>query len=173
MIFKLNEQLDDKKLGKGATLNTDAGDVEYNVAMFNNMNGTASLPICEDMNNYSLITVEDILSGATGNMDDAELDSDIKLFTRIARVLKVNSMDYITCYVDAYHEYDPQYIEGSSFVRDIDQKQNAKQYTVNNIDVVAEYNKNGNVYLYFFDDAAATAYLSYVDSINNTTEEET
>ena len=96
-----------KKKGALSYFSTlDAGDPEKNAERFNNstaddVNVTA---MSEDWEHKDVRYMSDMLGDLMGNMSEDQLDADLKLFSRIARKLRVRNMDDLVVMLDRNNE---------------------------------------------------------------------
>lgn len=113
--------------------------------------------------NYHLTSVEDILDGYVGNVDDAQIDSDIKMWRKFSNLLGTGKWyTHVSVLVDGDGEYDPSYYNATN----IQSKNGWRLYELDGIKVISEY-RNGINFLYFNNDEDAEKYVAIVDKINN------
>ena len=161
-----------KKKGALSYFSTlDAGDPEKNAERFNNstaddVNVTA---MSEDWAHKDVRYMSDMLGDLMGNMSEDQLDTDLKLFARIARKLRVRNMDDLVVMLDRNNEYDPQY-----YMTEIGQKigpvykgkEDAVEYEMFGAHLVAENTPTG-LFLYFPDETSGRKYVTAVDRMMN------
>jgi len=113
--------------------------------------------------NYHLTSVEDILDGYVGNVDDGQIDSDIKMWRKFSSLLGTGKWyTHVSVLVDGDGEYDPSYYNATN----IQSKNGWRMYELDGIKVISEY-RNGINFLYFNNDEDAKKYIGIVDEINN------
>ena len=88
--------------------------------------------------NNNLITIEDLLEGAMGNMSDDQIDSDIALYTAISKVFGKKKLDTSIIVLVDDNEYDPDWY-------------------------AEDKQMNGRTYIYFATEEDAEKYINYVD----------
>lgn len=182
MKFILAEEKKKKpSLSYFSSLNPNAGDVEKSIGILNkgmgesNPDASMSPGLAEDLiTDADFITVGDLISGLEGNMSDEDIDSDLRLFNKIARELKVKNADDVILVVDESGEYDPEnYLteNNNQFLGNITKDETVRIYMIDNIKMIAE-NKGGGVFLYFVDDQNAANYVNYIKTLSNDYEPE-
>lgn len=107
--------------------------------------------------NNNLITIEDLLEGAMGNMSDDQIDSDIALYTAISKVFGKKKLDTSIIVLVDDDEYDPDW-----YAEDKQSKRGFDIYSVNGMTVVGEH-LNGRTYIYFATEEDAEKYINYID----------
>lgn len=114
---------------------------------------------------YYLTTVGDMIDGSVGNMDDEDIDKDLKFWRTVARTFNfVPGADNVAVLI-ADGEYDPEYYYPSwtNKPRAIAKKYpNAVFYDVPFF-CVKEV-KNGKMFLYFDSEESAKKYVDLIDS---------
>ena len=149
----------------------DAGDPEKNAERFNNSTGddVNIIAMSEDWAHKDVRYMSDMLDDLMANMSEDQLDSDLKLFARIARKLRVRNMDDLVVMLDRNNEYDPQY-----YMTEVGQKigpvykgkENAVEYEMFGAHLVAENTPTG-LFLYFPDETSGRKYVNAVDGMMN------
>lgn len=104
------------------------------------------------------ISIDDMIEGGMGNMDDSSIDSDLKLFRRVASALKVPQKSVVVV-PDGESEYLPEYIDAKV----IKKGDGWNLYEAGSVNVVAEY-KSGICYLYFRSDNDVDEYINMFNS---------
>lgn len=108
----------------------------------------------------NFIEYDELLSGFIGNMDDDEIDGQIKLFNKVQKTLGLSSQDNLVIYMDRQDMFVPSWQFDS--IGEIKQKGysgKANLYEIDGIKVVAE-TVNGNNWLYFKSMEDAQAYFN-------------
>lgn len=107
-----------------------------------------------------IISVDEMIEGMYDNMEESELDSDLRLFRRISReVAHTNNYNTLYVVVDApYSDYDPEsidpYMEKKSLTEDVVVLRDDAGLTF------AREIRYGTMFLYFKDQATAEKYVS-------------
>lgn len=149
----------------------DAGDPEKNAERFNNSTGddVNITAMSEDWAHKDVRYMSDMLDDLMANVSEDQLDSDLKLFARIARKLRVRNMDDLVVMLDRNNEYDPQY-----YMTEVGQKigpvykgkEDAVEYEMFGAHLVAENTPTG-LFLYFPDETSGRKYVNAVDRMMN------
>lgn len=149
----------------------DAGDPEKNAERFNNSTGddVNITAMSEDWAHKDVRYMSDMLDDLMANVSEDQLDSDLKLFARIARKLRVRNMDDLVVMLDRNNEYDPQY-----YMTEVGQKigpiykgmEGAVEYEMFGAHFVAENTPTG-LFLYFPDETSGRKYVNAVDRMMN------
>lgn len=111
---------------------------------------------------YYLRSGDESMSGWINNLTDKDIDSNLKDYNRIARLLKLKDPKDLIIYVDAEGMYDPCQYDSYHYTL----TETPIKFEVRNIPVVARL-ENGNIVLYFASEAQATKYLTFFDNIYN------
>lgn len=115
--------------------------------------------VMESATHYDFRRGDEVIEGMNGNLDDKELDKQIRYLTRVAKRLGLKRVDDLVMYVDDEWMYDPTMFDGRFFtLPDI-----PNEFTVDGITFIAakEFNQ---IWLYFRSEKDGTAYLSYCDA---------
>lgn len=154
------------------------GDPEKDAERFNNsvkdcetseVSDSGSSPaISESFSDTNWMYISDVIEGMMGNMDDDDIDRDLRIFKRIAQKLQVRNMDDVVVVIDSDSEYDPQY-----YITEVGQKvgpvyknsDDLIEYELFGSHLIAENHPNG-LFLYFRDSASAKKYIEAVEKLN-------
>jgi len=154
------------------------GDPEKDAKRFNNsvkdcetpeVSDSGSSPaISESFSDTNWMYISDVIEGMMGNMDDDDIDRDLRIFKRIAQKLQVRNMDDVVVVIDSDSEYDPQY-----YITEVGQKvgpvyknsDDLIEYELFGSHLIAENHPNG-LFLYFRDSASAKKYIEAVEKLN-------
>lgn len=117
---------------------------------------------------YILTTVGDMIEGGIGNMSDAEINDDIRLYSKISKQFAEKpKMEDIAVLVTST-EYDPKewYRSGWTKTNFGGKYSNIDKYTINEngLDFIRE-EKNDRVFIYFANDEYAEDYVNYIDNL--------
>lgn len=111
---------------------------------------------------YNMYLLDDVLASMMDNATDAEIDSDIKLFDRIKRILDSDSV--VMVIIDDY--YNPDYISlDDGIIEDSTVEKFGDVITLTNGDKMIKEQKNGNTFLYFKDEDSAKSYIDSIDKL--------
>lgn len=105
---------------------------------------------------YDFVYGSDVIDGLNGNMDNDNIDRELRLLNRIARKLGLKRADDIVAYVDVELMYDPTYFDGVKHTT----SGQLSEYEVNGINFLGQM-VNGNLWLYFRNETDGEAYLRY------------
>lgn len=112
-------------------------------------------------NYHDLIHYDDLVSGMIGNVPDEDLDKDLKLFRKIARLLGLKREDDLIAYHDEDGLYNPENFKNDG-VHQI--KDGIKMYNIFGLNVV--YESRYMSFLYFKDEEEAEYYLECCEKEN-------
>lgn len=121
----------------------------------------------ESIDSRYFITVEQMLEGEIGNVDDKTLDNDIRKFGRIAKKLDVR-MEDVVVYVDSENEYNPEYYMADLGIESRSETLYGKYFfTI----YTGDYkfccdSVNGNLYFYADSEDTLNSYFNDVDKLN-------
>ena len=104
---------------------------------------------------YNISTLDEIIPGFTDNMEDSQIDREIKFFKSIASKLGVKDYGKLYVIVDD-GEYDPEFIFQDGLI--LPNKDSKKVIYYPKCNMVAEYN-NGLIFMYFVTKDDAKLYL--------------
>lgn len=111
---------------------------------------------------YNMYLLDDVLASMMDNATDAEIDSDIKLFDRIKRILDSDTV--VMVIIDDY--YNPDYINlDDGIIEDSTVEKFGDVITLTNGDKMIKEQKNGNTFLYFKDEDSAKSYIDSIDKL--------
>ena len=111
---------------------------------------------------YNMYLLDDVLASMMDNATDAEIDSDIKLFDRIKRILDSDTV--VMVIIDDY--YNPDYISlDDGIIADSTVEKFGDVITLTNGDKMIKEQKNGNTFLYFKDEDSAKSYIDSIDKL--------
>ena len=111
---------------------------------------------------YNMYLLDDVLASMMDNATDAEIDSDIKLFDRIKRILDSDTV--VMVIIDDY--YNPDYINlDDGIIEDSTVEKFGDVITLTNGDKMVKEQKNGNIFLYFKDEDSAKSYIDSIDKL--------
>lgn len=111
---------------------------------------------------YNMYLLDDVLASMMDNATDAEIDSDIKLFDRIKRILDTDTAVMVV--IDDY--YNPDYISlDDGIIADVTVEKFGDVITLTNGDKMIKEQKNGNTFLYFKDEDSAKSYIDSIDKL--------
>lgn len=111
---------------------------------------------------YNMYLLDDVLASMMDNATDAEIDSDIKLFDRIKRILDSDTV--VMVIIDDY--YNPDYINlDDGIIEDSTVEKFGDVITLTNGDKMVKEQKNGNTFLYFKDEDSAKSYIDSIDKL--------
>lgn len=119
----------------------------------------------ESSSSYKLETADAIMDTMIGNLDDAQIDSMVKICERIARKFSVSNMAnlYVLTIDD---EYSPDWTMATREGRPQNIGKHSIQYWTLNGNLFAELRINGQSMLFFGNEADATSYVDSVDTEN-------
>lgn len=114
--------------------------------------------VMESATHYDFRRGDEVIEGMSGNLDDKELDKQIRYLTRVAKRLGLKRVDDLVMYVDDEWMYDPTMFDNRFFTL----PDQPNEFEVNGITFIAakEFNQ---IWLYFRSEEDGTAYLSYCD----------
>ena len=116
----------------------------------------------ESSNSYKLDTADEIMGTMIGNLDDAQIDSMVRICERVARKLGVSKMsDLYVLTID--DEYSPDWTMATREGKPQNIGKHSIQYWTLNGNLFAELRINGQSMLFFGNETDA---LSYVDSVD-------
>ena len=111
---------------------------------------------------YNMYLLDDVLASMMDNATDAEIDSDIKLFDKIKRILDSDTV--VMVIIDDY--YNPDYINlDDGIIEDSTVEKFGDVITLTNGDKMVKEQKNGNIFLYFKDEDSAKSYIDSIDKL--------
>ena len=111
---------------------------------------------------YNMYLLDDVLASMLDNATDAEIDSDIKLFDKIKRILDSDTV--VMVIIDDY--YNPDYINlDDGIIEDSTVEKFGDVITLTNGDKMIKEQKNGNTFLYFKDEDSAKSYIDSIDKL--------
>lgn len=115
--------------------------------------------VMESAAHYDFRRGDEVIEGMSGNLDDKELDKQIRYLTRVAKRLGLKRVEDLVMYVDDEWMYDPTMFDGRFFTL----PDTPNEFTVDGITFIAakEFNQ---IWLYFRSEEDGTAYLSYCDA---------
>ena len=115
--------------------------------------------VMESAAHYDFRRGDEVIEGMNGNLDDKELDKQIRYLTRVAKRLGLKRVEDLVMYVDDEWMYDPTMFDGRFFTL----PDTPNEFTVDGITFIAakEFNQ---IWLYFRSEEDGTAYLSYCDA---------
>ena len=115
--------------------------------------------VMESATNYDFRRGDEVIEGMNGNLDDKELDKQIRYLTRVAKRLGLKRVNDLVMYVDDEWVYDPTMFDSRFFTL----PDTPNEFTVDGITFIAakEFNQ---IWLYFRSEEDGTAYLSYCDA---------
>ena len=104
----------------------------------------------------NIMTIQDLLSNEFENVSDEGLDADIRLYKFIANKLGVANYDNMFVAVDDGN-YNPEWLLEDGLM--IPYK-HAKLMKYESANMIAEFHENGNIFLYFVNEADAEKYFN-------------
>lgn len=104
-------------------------------------------------------TGEEVIEGMMGNLDDKDLDYQIRYLTKIARRLGLRRVDDLIMYVDDEWMYDPTIYSSEYF----QMPTTPTNFEINGVKFIAA-KEFGSIWLYFNSEADGCTYLDYCDS---------
>lgn len=132
------------------------------VRLDENLSSTCNEDYNPDDLMYNMYLLDDVLASMMDNATDAEIDSDIKLFDRIKRILDSDSV--VMVIIDDY--YNPDYINlDDGIIEDSTVEKFGDVITLTNGDKMVKEQKNGNTFLYFKDEDSAKSYIDSIDKL--------
>lgn len=102
---------------------------------------------------------DEAIEGMMGNMDEADLDKNIRALNKAARLLNLKRPEDLVIFTDTDWAYSPTQFDGVAVGEKI------QPHVVKNINLVSEV-INGNLYLYFSNESNAKRYLNFIKTIN-------
>ena len=105
---------------------------------------------------YTIATLGDIVGDLIDNVEDSQIDKEIKFFKSIANKLNVKDYDKLYVIVDD-GDYNPEFIFQDGLT--LPDKDGRKVIHFPKANMIAEYNDNGLIYLYFTTEDDAKLYL--------------
>lgn len=171
--FGLLDEAKKKKNVAGFFSTLYPGDPEKNAEVFNNStsDNVSFSEISESFTEGDWMYLSEVIEGMVDNMSDDDIDSDLRLFKRIAQKLQVRNMDDVVVVVDPDGEFDPQY-----YVTEVGQKvgpiyknnNDIVEYELFGVHMIAE-NHSGQMFLYFRDSSSAKKYMEAIEKLNEST----
>lgn len=168
--FGLLDEAKKKKNVAGFFSTLYPGDPEKNAEVFNNSTSddVSFSEISESFTDGDWMYLSDVIEGMVDNMSDDDIDSDLRLFKRIAQKLQVRNMDDVVVVIDPDGEFDPQY-----YVTEVGQKvgpiyknnNDIIEYELFGVHMIAE-NHSGQMFLYFRDSSSAKKYMEAIEKLN-------
>lgn len=132
------------------------------VRLDENLSSTCNEDYNPDDLMYNMYLLDDVLASMMDNATDAEIDSDIKLFDRIKRILDSDTV--VMVIIDDY--YNPDYINlDDGIIEDSTVEKFGDVITLTNGDKMVKEQKNGNTFLYFKDEDSAKSYIDSIDKL--------
>lgn len=132
------------------------------VRLDENLSSTCNEDYNPDDLMYNMYLLDDVLASMMDNATDAEIDSDIKLFDRIKRILDTDTAVMVV--IDDY--YNPDYISlDDGIIADVTVEKFGDVITLTNGDKMIKEQKNGNTFLYFKDEDSAKSYIDSIDKL--------
>ena len=118
----------------------------------------------------SVTTLDDVIAGMIGNMSDDDIDSNLKLFSRIGKVLGVPDYSKVIVFIDTNDEYNlSYYINLFDSVTDVYKKRDdIKLFIKGSAKCIQETYRNGNVFIYAKSENDIQTFLDAVDEYNAT-----
>lgn len=115
--------------------------------------------LMESATHYDFRRGDEVIEGMNGNLDDKELDKQIRYLTRVAKRLGLKRVNDLVMYVDDEWVYDPTMFDSRFFTL----PDTPNEFTVDGITFIAakEFNQ---IWLYFRSEEDGAAYLSYCDA---------
>ena len=105
---------------------------------------------------YTIATLGDIVGNLIDNVEDSQIDREIKFFKSVANKLNVKDYDKLYVIVDD-GDYNPEFIFQDGLT--LPDKDGRKVIHFPKANMIAEYNDNGLIYLYFTTEDDAKLYL--------------
>lgn len=132
------------------------------VRLDENLSSTCNEDYNPDDLMYNMYLLDDVLASMMDNATDAEIDSDIKLFDRIKRILDTDTAVMVV--IDDY--YNPDYISlDDGIIADSTVEKFGDVITLTKGDKMIKEQKNGNTFLYFKDEDSAKSYIDSIDKL--------
>ena len=104
---------------------------------------------------------DDVMQGMMDNASDEEIDSDLRLFKKVAKNLGLKRPEDVVMYVDSEGMYDPTYYAEAATKIDL----KLIKCEVGPITLIRE-SRNGNIWIYFSTKEDADKYIRFVNKEN-------
>lgn len=121
-----------------------------------------------NISNRNFTTVDDIISGMIGNMSDESIDTDLKIFSKIAKAIGIKDYTKLVVFIDTDDEYNLKYYSNLfNSVSDLYKAKDIKIYTLDSFVCVVEAHRGGNVFIYGKSETDLDAILDAIDKYND------